>query len=190
MEDLAVNPVSGALLTRRLASAGPLALLCHAPAAALSPPDPDGSWPFKGYKMTGLSNADLQAGAALRVSRGSGRRALADCLGSAPGDFERLLLLVGRQVAGDHADIGLCRQLSFCWTAPALAGDMTVLRPLSGLGCRSTSRSAPSAFTRSVTRRPSHRGARGVRPASASDTKWVRRRMQDSLSPRPEVFAS
>lgn len=58
MEDLAVDETSGALLTKRLASGRPLALLCHAPAAALAARNPDGSWPFAGYKMTGLSNVE------------------------------------------------------------------------------------------------------------------------------------
>ncbi|HVV11444.1 type 1 glutamine amidotransferase domain-containing protein [Amycolatopsis sp.] len=58
MEDLAVDAISGALLTKRLASARPLALLCHAPAAALAAKNPDGSWPFAGYRMTGLSNVE------------------------------------------------------------------------------------------------------------------------------------
>lgn len=58
MEDLAVEPVSGALLTQRLHSGRPLALLCHAPAAALAAQNPDGSWPFAGYRMTGLSNRE------------------------------------------------------------------------------------------------------------------------------------
>jgi putative intracellular protease/amidase len=58
MEDLAVDETSGALLTKRLASGGPVALLCHAPAAALAAKNPDGSWPVKGYMMTGLSNAE------------------------------------------------------------------------------------------------------------------------------------
>lgn len=58
MEDLAVDEVSGALLTKRLASGRPLALLCHAPAASLAATNPDGSWPFAGYAMTGLSNAE------------------------------------------------------------------------------------------------------------------------------------
>ncbi|MEY9872003.1 putative intracellular protease/amidase [Streptacidiphilus sp. MAP12-33] len=56
MEDLAFDPVSGALLTRVLRSGRPLALLCHAPAAALAATNEDGSWPFAGYRMTGLSN--------------------------------------------------------------------------------------------------------------------------------------
>lgn len=58
MEDLAYDELSGALLAHRLESGKPLALLCHAPAAALAAKNPDGSWPFKGYKMTGLSNTE------------------------------------------------------------------------------------------------------------------------------------
>ncbi|GAA1481927.1 type 1 glutamine amidotransferase domain-containing protein [Gordonia sinesedis] len=58
MEDLADDPVSGALLTKRLASGRPVALLCHAPAAAFAATNPDGSWPFAGRRMTGLSNAE------------------------------------------------------------------------------------------------------------------------------------
>ncbi|MFE6731636.1 type 1 glutamine amidotransferase domain-containing protein [Streptomyces californicus] len=58
MEDLVVDPVSGALLTRFLASGKPLALLCHAPAAAFAARNEDGSWPFTGYRMTGLSNLE------------------------------------------------------------------------------------------------------------------------------------
>ncbi|MEV7899084.1 type 1 glutamine amidotransferase domain-containing protein, partial [Streptomyces cyaneofuscatus] len=58
MEDLPVDPVSGALLTRVLASGKPLALLCHAPAAAFAAKGEDGSWPFTGYRMTGLSNLE------------------------------------------------------------------------------------------------------------------------------------
>ncbi|MEU3055412.1 type 1 glutamine amidotransferase domain-containing protein [Streptomyces griseus] len=58
MEDLPVDPVSGALLTRVLASGKPLALLCHAPAAAFAAKGEDGSWPFAGYRMTGLSNLE------------------------------------------------------------------------------------------------------------------------------------
>ncbi|MEV6211802.1 type 1 glutamine amidotransferase domain-containing protein [Kitasatospora sp. NPDC051914] len=58
MEDLAFDPVSGALLTRVLRSGKPLALLCHGPAAALAAENEDGSWPFAGYRMTALSNAE------------------------------------------------------------------------------------------------------------------------------------
>lgn len=56
MEDLAVDPISGGLLTERLHSGRPLALLCHAPAALLAAQNADGSWPFTGYRLTALSN--------------------------------------------------------------------------------------------------------------------------------------
>ena len=58
MEDLAYDPVSGALLTQVLHSGKPLALLCHAPAATLAARNADGTWPFVGYRMTGLSNTE------------------------------------------------------------------------------------------------------------------------------------
>lgn len=58
MEDLAHDAVSGALLTRRLESGRPLALLCHAPAAILAAADADGGSPFAGRRMTGLSNRE------------------------------------------------------------------------------------------------------------------------------------
>jgi putative intracellular protease/amidase len=58
MEDLAYDPVSGALLTRVLRSGKPLALLCHAPAATLAAENEDGTWPFAGYRMSGLSNTE------------------------------------------------------------------------------------------------------------------------------------
>ncbi|PSR70181.1 type 1 glutamine amidotransferase domain-containing protein [Nocardia sp. MDA0666] len=58
MEDLAYDATSGALLTERLASGKPLALLCHAPAAILAATPPAGKSPFAGYRMTGLSNRE------------------------------------------------------------------------------------------------------------------------------------
>ncbi|WP_067844413.1 type 1 glutamine amidotransferase domain-containing protein [Nocardia lijiangensis] len=58
MEDLAYDKTSGALLANRLASGKPLALLCHAPAAILAAAAPDGTSPFAGYRMTGLSNRE------------------------------------------------------------------------------------------------------------------------------------
>lgn len=58
MEDLAYDPVSGALLAHRLKSGKPLALLCHAPAAILAAAGPDGISPFAGRRMTGLSNRE------------------------------------------------------------------------------------------------------------------------------------
>ncbi|MEY8566546.1 type 1 glutamine amidotransferase domain-containing protein [Corynebacterium sp.] len=58
MEDLAVDRISGRILTDRLASGRPLALLCHAPAALLATVDEDGSTPFAGRHVTGLSNRE------------------------------------------------------------------------------------------------------------------------------------
>jgi len=58
MEDLAYDATSGALLAERLASGKPLALLCHAPAAILAATGTDGTSPFAGYRMTGLSNRE------------------------------------------------------------------------------------------------------------------------------------
>jgi Histidine kinase-, DNA gyrase B-, and HSP90-like ATPase/DJ-1/PfpI family len=58
MEDVAYDRTSGALLTHRLASGRPLALLCHAPAAILAATGPDGKSPFAGRRMTGLSNRE------------------------------------------------------------------------------------------------------------------------------------
>ena len=58
MEDLAVDADSGRLLTAGLESGRPLALLCHAPAATLAARRKDGKWPFEGYRMTALSNAE------------------------------------------------------------------------------------------------------------------------------------
>jgi putative intracellular protease/amidase len=58
MEDLAVDNDSGRILTAALESGKPVALLCHAPAATLAARRPDGTWPFKGYRMTALSNTE------------------------------------------------------------------------------------------------------------------------------------
>lgn len=65
MEDLAVDPTSGALLTAALASGRPLGIVCHAPAAVLVTDRPGAGSPFAGYRMTGFSNAEeTQAGLA------------------------------------------------------------------------------------------------------------------------------
>jgi putative intracellular protease/amidase len=58
MEDLAVDADSGRILTAVLESGRTLALLCHAPAATLAARRQDGTWPFEGYRMTGLSNTE------------------------------------------------------------------------------------------------------------------------------------
>ncbi|GAA2797393.1 type 1 glutamine amidotransferase domain-containing protein [Saccharopolyspora taberi] len=62
MEDLAVNADSGRLLTGALASGKPLAVVCHAPAALLAT-ESGGTSPFRGYRLTGFTNAEeAQAG--------------------------------------------------------------------------------------------------------------------------------
>lgn len=65
MQDLAVDPVSGALLTNALASGKPLGIVCHAPAALLATADASSASPFTGYRLTAFSNAEeTQAGLA------------------------------------------------------------------------------------------------------------------------------
>ncbi|MEW2067217.1 type 1 glutamine amidotransferase domain-containing protein [Streptomyces sp. NPDC007346] len=65
MEDLAVDPASGRLLTEALASGKPLGVVCHAPAALLAATGPDGTNVFAGYRLTGFTNAEeTQAGLA------------------------------------------------------------------------------------------------------------------------------
>lgn len=61
MEDLAVNETSARILTERIASNAPVALLCHAPAAVLATENAQGGSPFSGRTMTGFSNAEERA---------------------------------------------------------------------------------------------------------------------------------
>ncbi|MFE9031415.1 type 1 glutamine amidotransferase domain-containing protein [Streptomyces iakyrus] len=58
MEDLPDDAASGRLLTDWLASGKPVSLVCHGPAALLATIGPDGTSPFAGYRLTGLSNAE------------------------------------------------------------------------------------------------------------------------------------
>ncbi|MGW1604570.1 type 1 glutamine amidotransferase domain-containing protein [Streptomyces eurythermus] len=58
MEDLPDDAASGRLLTQWLASGKPVSLVCHGPAALLATIGPDGTSPFSGYRLTGLSNAE------------------------------------------------------------------------------------------------------------------------------------
>ncbi|MEU4097016.1 type 1 glutamine amidotransferase domain-containing protein [Streptomyces sp. NPDC026673] len=68
MEDLAVDPVSGRLLTAALDSGKPLGVVCHGPAALLAAERADGSWPFAGYRLTAFTNTEeTQAGLAGRA---------------------------------------------------------------------------------------------------------------------------
>jgi putative intracellular protease/amidase len=65
MEDLAVDEVSGRLLTEAIDSGRPLGVVCHAPAAMLAAKRSDGSFTFAGYRAAGFSNAEeTQAGLA------------------------------------------------------------------------------------------------------------------------------
>lgn len=61
MEDLAVDEISGHILTERMADNAPVALLCHAPAAVLATENAPGGSPFAGRKMTGFSNDEERA---------------------------------------------------------------------------------------------------------------------------------
>ena len=61
MEDLAVSPATGRILTSTLEAGKILGVLCHAPAALLAAEQPDGSWPFAGYRMTSFTNAEEAA---------------------------------------------------------------------------------------------------------------------------------
>lgn len=58
MEDLSVDPDSGALLREALASGNPLGIVCHAPAALLATRDANGNTPFANYRVTGFCNEE------------------------------------------------------------------------------------------------------------------------------------
>jgi aldehyde dehydrogenase (NAD+) len=62
MEDLAVDAVSGGILTEALDTGRILGVLCHAPAALLAAKRADDSWPFAGYRMTGFTDAEETLG--------------------------------------------------------------------------------------------------------------------------------
>lgn len=58
MEDLSVDEASGRLLAQALASGKQVSLVCHGPAALLPARDAQGGFPFAGYRLTSLSNAE------------------------------------------------------------------------------------------------------------------------------------
>ncbi|WP_405013475.1 type 1 glutamine amidotransferase domain-containing protein [Kitasatospora sp. NBC_01539] len=58
MEDLAVDPDSGRLLTSALDAGLPLGVVCHASAALLAAERADGTPTFAGYRVTGFSNEE------------------------------------------------------------------------------------------------------------------------------------
>ncbi|MEU4488540.1 type 1 glutamine amidotransferase domain-containing protein [Streptomyces purpurascens] len=60
MEDLPGDAASGKLLTDWITSGKPVSLVCHGPAALLATIGPDGTSPYAGYRLTGLSNAEEQ----------------------------------------------------------------------------------------------------------------------------------
>ena len=62
LEDLAVDKVSGQIMTDALESGRILGVLCHAPAALLAAEAADGTWPFLGYRMTGFTDAEEALG--------------------------------------------------------------------------------------------------------------------------------
>jgi len=68
MEDLAVNPDSGRLLTEALESGKPLAVVCHGPAALLAAVRADGANAFASYEVAAFTNAEeAQGGLADKV---------------------------------------------------------------------------------------------------------------------------
>jgi putative intracellular protease/amidase len=58
MQDLAHDERSAQLLRQTLQSGKPLGVVCHGAAALLAVRNPDGSWPFAGYRLTGFSRAE------------------------------------------------------------------------------------------------------------------------------------
>jgi putative intracellular protease/amidase len=68
MEDLAVSPELGRLLTEMMEEDKVVAAVCHGPAALLSAIRDGGKWEFAGRNLTGFSNAEeAQAGLADRA---------------------------------------------------------------------------------------------------------------------------
>ncbi|MFE6281018.1 type 1 glutamine amidotransferase domain-containing protein [Streptomyces sp. NPDC057877] len=62
MEDLAVDPVSGRLLTDALDAGTPLGVVCHGPAALLAAERADGTNAFAGYRVAAFTNAEETLG--------------------------------------------------------------------------------------------------------------------------------
>jgi putative intracellular protease/amidase len=61
MQDLAVNPDVARILVRLLPDPTKVvASLCHGPASFFSAGNPDGSWPFKGRKLTAFTDEEEQ----------------------------------------------------------------------------------------------------------------------------------
>ncbi|MFI1442040.1 DJ-1/PfpI family protein [Streptomyces fructofermentans] len=60
MSDLACDADAGRLLTTRLASGSPLAIVCHAPASVLATRI-HGESPLKGHRVTGFTDEVMEA---------------------------------------------------------------------------------------------------------------------------------
>ena len=69
MEDLAVDEISGRLITQRIEADRPIAFLCHAPAAVFAATRADGSLVVKGRRMTGFSDLEEKATPAARKAK-------------------------------------------------------------------------------------------------------------------------
>ena len=69
MEDLAHDPVSGALIARRMQADRPIAFLCHAPAAVFAAKHQDGTISVRGRRMTGFSDAEEKLNPAARKAK-------------------------------------------------------------------------------------------------------------------------
>jgi putative intracellular protease/amidase len=68
MEDLAVHHPTGRVLTEMLELGRKVAIVCHAPASMFTAKRGDGTWAFKGYRMTAFTNEEeTQAGHAARA---------------------------------------------------------------------------------------------------------------------------
>jgi putative intracellular protease/amidase len=68
MEDLVDDAAVGRILTEMLQAGKKVAIVCHAPAAMLAARTADGSWPFRGYRMTAFTNQEeVQGGLAPRL---------------------------------------------------------------------------------------------------------------------------
>ncbi|WAC57045.1 type 1 glutamine amidotransferase domain-containing protein [Gordonia sp. SL306] len=62
MEDLAVDPEAGRILTAVNGADRPVAIVCHGPAALLSATDGAGKNTFVGHTVTGFTNAEEEQG--------------------------------------------------------------------------------------------------------------------------------
>lgn len=97
MEDLATDATSGKILIDRMNEKRPVALLCHAPAAVLAAETNAGN-AFKGYKMTGLSNAEEK----MNTFAWKAKWFLEDRLKEAGIDYEKNLLPFTSKVVVDR----------------------------------------------------------------------------------------